>query len=236
MVKRLFDITCSVLGLVLLSPLLVLIAMWIKRDSPGPVFYRGLRGGRNGKPFRIFKFRSMVQDADRIGRPSTSGDDMRMTRSGRFIRAFKLDELSQLINVSCGDMSLVGPRPEIISKVEKYTDEEKRTLQLRPGITDWASIWNSDEGGILEGAIDADAVYEEIIRPRKMELQLYYLRNRSFVSDIKIICCTLVRIVNKKWTPKELRGYPTYSQLRAESLEVIERQNRNLRGEATVRR
>jgi len=227
--KRLFDFTASLFGLIVCSPLLILIAVWIKLDSPGPVFYRGWRGGRHGKPFQIFKFRSMVQNADRIGGPSTSGDDMRMTRSGKFIRAFKLDELSQLINVLGGDMSLVGPRPEIIDKVQKYSEEEKQTLQLRPGITDWASIWNSDEGGVLEGAIDADAVYEEIIRPRKMKLQLYYLSNRTLVSDLKIIFYTLVRIVNKTWTPKELRDYPTFQQLRSEALNVIERQDQNIR-------
>ncbi len=124
MVKRLFDLTASLFGLIVFSPLLGLIAIGVKLDSSGPVFYRGKRGGRHGKPFEIFKFRSMVQDADQIGGPSTSGDDMRVTRSGKFIRTCKLDELSQLINVLRGDMSLVGPRPEVYWKVENFNQEE----------------------------------------------------------------------------------------------------------------
>lgn len=224
MLKRLFDIIASTIGLIVTSPLLALMAVWVKLDSSGPVFYRAARGGRDGVPFRIFKFRSMVVNADKIGGPTTSGSDSRVTKSGRFIRKLKLDELSQLINVLIGDMSLVGPRPEIVSKVEQYTDEERKTLELRPGITDWASIWNSDEGGVLEGALDADAVYEEVIRPTKMKLQLYYHETRSFFVDIKIILSTLLRIVHKDWTPIELRDYPTFDALRAEALSVIKRQ------------
>jgi len=225
-VKRLFDLTSASIGLFLTSPLLLTVAVWIKRDSPGPVFYRQLRGGRHGKPFRIFKFRSMVVDADKIGGPTTSGDDPRVTRSGRFIRQYKLDELSQLINVVIGDMSLVGPRPDVVEKVEQYTEEEKKTLELRPGITDWASIWDWDEGGVLEGALDPDAVYEEVIRPIKMKLQLEYLKNHSFNEDLKIIFYTLYRLVNSQFVPKELKGYPTFDELRAEALKVIERQKR----------
>ncbi len=151
-VKRLFDILASLAGLIVFSPLLLAITAWIKWDSPGPVFYRGRRAGRHGKPFGIFKFRSMVTDADKIGGPSTSGDDPRVTRSGRFVRKCKLDEISQLINVLLGDMSLVGPRPEVVDKVEQFGAEARKTLALRPGITDWASIWNCDEGGVLAGA------------------------------------------------------------------------------------
>lgn len=195
-------------------------------DSPGPVFYRPWRGGREGKPFHIFKFRSMVVNADKIGGPTTSGDDPRVTRSGRFIRRFKLDELSQLINVLLGDMSLVGPRPEVVEKVERYSEQEKKTLALRPGITDWASIWNSDEGGVLEGALDADAVYEEVIRPTKMKLQLEYLKNHSFFVDLKIIFYTFCRLFNSQFIPKELEGYATFEELRKEARKVIERQKR----------
>lgn len=226
--KRLFDFTASFFGLLFFAPLLVLVAIWVKLDSPGPVFYKPLRGGRNGNHFRIFKFRSMVVDADRVGGPTTAGDDPRVTRSGHFIRRFKLDELSQLINVVRGDMSLVGPRPEIVEKVERYTKEEMKTMELRPGITDWASIWNSDEGGILDGAVDADAVYEEVIRPIKMELQLYYHAKHTFLSDLKIIFSTVYCIVKKKWRPKELAGYPSFDELRAIALTVIERQKREL--------
>ncbi len=219
--KRLFDLTASLIGLILFSPLLVLIAIWVKLDSEGPVFYRGERGGRYGKPFRIFKFRSMVQNADTIGGPSTSGDDMRVTRSGKFIRACKLDEISQLLNVLVGDMSLVGPRPEVFWKVQKFNEEEMRTLELRPGITDWASIWNSDEGGVLDGAPDADAMYERVIKPTKLKLQLYYCDTRSLWGDIRIIFLTIVRIAGLRGTPAELRGYPTFDELRAEVQRII---------------
>ncbi len=228
MVKRLFDLTVASFGLLATSPLLLFISAWVKIDSKGPVFYRAPRGGRGGKPFLIFKFRSMVTDADQIGGPTTSGDDPRVTRSGRFIRALKLDEISQLINVVRGEMSLVGPRPEIVEKVKLYNEEEKQTLALRPGITDWASIWNSDEGGVLEGAPDPDAVYEEVLRPTKMKLQLYYCQTRSFFGDLKIIFSTLLRIAKKDWTPQELHDYPRFDQLRAEAIQVIERQKAEL--------
>lgn len=166
----------------------------------------------------------MVIDADKIGGPTTSGNDPRVTRSGRFIRKCKLDEISQLINVVRGEMSLVGPRPEVVWKVEKYSQEEKITLELRPGITDWASIWNSDEGGVLADAQDPDAVYEEVIRPIKMKLQLYYYETRNFFEDLKIIFYTFYRLINKNWIPKELLEYPTFDELRAQALRVIERQ------------
>jgi lipopolysaccharide/colanic/teichoic acid biosynthesis glycosyltransferase len=216
--KRAFDLLASCFGLLVFSPLLLFIALWVKLDSPGPVFYRGRRAGRNGKPFGIYKFRSMVTNADKIGGPSTSGDDPRVTKSGRFIRRCKLDEVSQLLNVFLGDMSLVGPRPEIVSKVELYNEEEKKTLVLRPGITDWASIWNCDEGGVLEGLPDADAAYEYVIRPRKMQLQFYYLRTHNLLSDVKIIFCTLRKVLQKSFVPRELKEYPSFDQLRAEAL------------------
>ena len=222
MLKRGFDVFASVLGLVFFSPLLLAIAAWIKFDSSGPVFYRGRRGGRHGKPFGIFKFRSMMVNADKIGGPSTSGSDPRVTRSGRFIRKFKLDELSQLINVVLGDMSLVGPRPEVLDKLDAYTGDLAAVLEVRPGITDWASIWNSDEGGVLEGTPDADVAYEKILRPTKLKMQLEYVKTRTFLGDIKIILCTLLRIVNKKSMPREITGYPTFAELRAEAEKLIE--------------
>ncbi len=219
--KRLFDVVASAVGLILASPLLLAIAAWIKLDSPGPVFYRGRRAGRDGKPFGIFKFRSMVVDADKIGGPSTSGDDARVTRSGRFVRRGKLDELSQLINVLRGEMSLVGPRPEVVEKAARFGPEARRTLAVRPGITDWASSWNSDEGGVLAGAPDPDAMYEKVIFPTKLKLQLYYLDTRGFWGDLKIILYTAMRIVRKNWTPRELRSYPTFEQLRAEVERIL---------------
>lgn len=216
MLKRSFDILASLAGLVVLSPLLVAVALWVKLDSPGPVFYRGRRAGRGGRPFEIFKFRSMVIDADRIGGPSTSDDDPRVTRSGRFIRRFKLDEFSQLLNVIRGDMSLAGPRPEVVDKAAELQGEYSRILELRPGITDWASIWNSDEGGVLAGAPDPDAAYEKVIRPTKLKLQLYYCDHRSFFTDLKILVYTAMRIARKNWCPAELADYPTFEQLRSE--------------------
>jgi len=216
MLKRSFDLLASLVGLILFSPLLAVIAVWIKLDSPGPVFYRGWRAGRHGKPFRIFKFRSMVVDAEKVGGPSTSDDDARVTRSGRFIRRLKLDELTQLINVVLGQMSLVGPRPEVIDKIDDLTGEQRKVLELRPGITDWASIWNSDEGALLEGAPDPDKVYEKVLRPTKLKLQLYYYDTRSMIGDVKIIFFTLVRILRKNWIPAELRDYPTFEELRVE--------------------
>jgi len=214
--KRAFDVLASAVGLIVLSPLFLAIAVWIKLDSRGPVFYRGWRAGRGGKPFRIVKFRSMVTEADRRGGPTTSDDDPRLTPSGRFIRRLKLDELSQLVNVLLGQMSLVGPRPEVVDKVERYSDDERRVLAVRPGITDWASIWNSDEGAVVAGAPDPDEAYEKVIRPTKLKLQLDYCRNRSFATDLKIILFTLIKILRRGFVPRELEQYPTFEQLRAE--------------------
>lgn len=193
--KRAFDLLGSAIGLVLLSPLLVTIAILIRQCSPGPVFYRGVRVGLNGKLFRIFKFRSMVVDAEKRGAFSTANEDARVTRIGRALRRHKLDELPQLINVLKGEMSFVGPRPEVQRFADIYTQEEKAIMSIRPGITDWASIWNSDEGSILAGAEDPDKAYMELIRPTKIKLQLKYVRDRSFWTDIKIIFLTLLAIV-----------------------------------------
>ena len=221
MAKRAFDIVAAGVGLLLFSPVMIMVAIWIKRDSPGPVFYRGRRAGRGGMPFSMLKFRSMVTDADRMGGPTTAGNDSRITPSGRFVRKYKLDELPQLINVLKGEMSLVGPRPEVVDKVEAYNWHEQRVLVLRPGITDWASIWNSDEGGVLAGAPDADDAYERVIRPGKIALQLHYLETRSFWVDLKIIAATIVRIFNKNYTPGEIRDYPSFAELRADVARLV---------------
>lgn len=193
-----FDVVFSAMGLSILAPFLLLLAAAIKLDSPGPVFYRGVRAGLGGKPFRIYKFRSMVADAESRGASSTSGTDPRITRTGRFIRRYKLDEFSQLINVFLGDMSLVGPRPEVQKFVDRYTDEEKVILAVRPGITDWASIKYHNEGEIIEssGIADADEAYERLIRPGKLLLQMKYVRERNMWIDIKIILCTILTIVS----------------------------------------
>lgn len=147
--KRLFDIVFSLLGLIILSPFILVLAILIKEEDGGSVFYRGVRVGRHGKPFRIFKFRTMVVNAENIGGPSTPDDDPRITGIGRFLRKYKLDELPQLINVLKGEMSLVGPRPEVPHYVNMLTKEERAILSVRPGITDWASICNSDEGAVI---------------------------------------------------------------------------------------
>jgi len=227
MVKRIFDVVLALTGLIIFSPILIIIAVWVKFDSPGSVYYRGVRVGRDSEKFRIFKFRSMVMNSEKSGVSSTSVQDSRITHSGQFIRKWKMDELSQLINVVKGDMSLVGPRPEIPAFVDLYSDEEKEILKLRPGITDWASIWNADEGGVLAGALDADKVYSKVIRPTKLKLQLYYLKTRTFLIDLKIILITIYKIINHSYIPKELVSYPDLNTLRSHALEVIESQNKN---------
>lgn len=193
--KRAFDIVASSLGLLFLSPAILLIAILVKLYSPGPVFYRGLRIGRQGTPFKVFKFRTMISNAEKIGGPSTADDDPRITGIGRFLRKYKLDELPQLINVLKGEMSLVGPRPEVPHYVNMLTKEERDILSVRPGITDWASICNSDEGAVLSGNPDPEKTYMEKIRPEKIRLQLKYVRERSFFVDLKIIFQTLRAII-----------------------------------------
>jgi len=195
MLKRTFDFVSSLIGLILVSPILLTIAILIKKEDGGPVFYRGVRVGRFGNPFRIFKFRTMVLNAEKLGGPSTADDDPRITRVGKFIRKFKLDELPQLINVLKGEMSIVGPRPEVQMYVDMFTGEEKAILSVRPGITDWASIWNPDEGAILAGSADPEKTYMEKIRPEKIRLQLKYVRERSFWNDLRIIAQTIITIL-----------------------------------------
>ena len=187
MPKRLFDTLFSSLGLIVTSPFLIFSAIAIKLNSKGPVFYRGKRIGRYGKPFRIYKFRTMVVNAEKLGGHSTADDDPRITKTGKFLRKYKLDELPQLINVLKGDMSFVGPRPEVQHYVDMFTEEEKAILSIRPGITDWASLWNPDEGAILKGSKDPEKAYMEKIRPEKLKLQLKYVKEGSFRIDLKII-------------------------------------------------
>ena len=193
--KRWFDLILSLLGLIVLAPVFAAVAAAIRIESAGPVFYRGVRAGRYGKAFRIFKFRTMVEDAEKIGGPSSSSDDPRITRVGNFLRRYKLDELPQLLNVVKGEMSLVGPRPEVLQEVVLYTEEEKRLLEVRPGITDWASIRFRNEGEILRGSADPHAAYREKIRPEKIRLGLEYVERRSFLTDCKIIVRTLKAIL-----------------------------------------
>ena len=193
--KRAFDVLLSLPSLVILSPFLVTVAFFVKLDSQGPIFYRGVRAGRFGKTFRIFKFRSMVQNADKLGSASTPEDDFRVTRVGRVLRRYKLDELPQLLNVIKGEMSLVGPRPQVLWAVERYTAEEKTVLSVRPGITDYASLKFRNEGEILAGSTDPDKDYFEKIHPEKMRLSLEYVQNQSVWLDCKIIVQTLTAVL-----------------------------------------
>lgn len=200
MLKRVFDFTVALLGFIIISPLFLVIALCIKRDSSGPVFYRGVRAGRNFKSFRIFKFRSMAVDSEKDGSGTPAGDP-RVTRSGVWLRKTKIDELPQLINVVWGDMSLVGPRPEVMEYAELYKGKpEEIVYSIRPGITDYASIWNSDEGEILNGAKTAEEIerkYFELIRPEKIRLQMKYVAEQSFWIDIKIIVLTVWKIIKR---------------------------------------
>ena len=197
MLKRIFDISISLCGLIVLSSMVAVLAFFIKTEDGGPVFYRGIRVGRYGKPFKIFKFRTMVINAEESGGPSTADDDPRITRIGRLIRKYKLDEVPQLINVFKGEMSLVGPRPEVQHYVDMFTDEERTILTVRPGITDWASLWNPDEGSILSGSPDPEGTYIVKIRPTKLKLQLKYVRERSFLVDLGIILRTIATVISK---------------------------------------
>lgn len=207
--KRVFDITMSALGLIAASPALAALAIAVRVSSPGPILYRGKRVGRHGRLFEILKFRTMVENAERLGGTATANDDVRLTPFGRRIRRWKLDELPQLWNVLTGDMSLVGPRPEVETYVAEYSKAESKILELRPGLTDWATIWNSDEGAALAGSVDAEKLYKDVIRPIKTELQLLYYDTQSLTTDSKILCYTMVKIVNSKWVPKELAHYGT---------------------------
>ncbi len=192
MAKRLFDLACSIAGLILLAPVLIVIAAAIKLEDGGPIFYRGLRVGQFGDPFQMLKFRTMVVDAERIGGSSTAEDDPRITRVGRFLRTYKLDELPQLINVLRGDMSLVGPRPQVAWAVALYDEEQRELLRVRPGITDYASIRFRNEGEILRGSIDPDRDYLERIAPEKIRLGLTYVRRHNLWIDLKILLATVL--------------------------------------------
>ncbi|HIS10149.1 MAG TPA: sugar transferase [Candidatus Avibacteroides excrementipullorum] len=195
--KRLFDIISSGCGLIVLSPIFIVIAIWVKLDSKGPVFYRQIRVGKDNKDFRLFKFRSMKIGADRQGLITVGGRDPRVTRSGYYIRKYKLDELPQLINVFIGDMSVVGPRPEVRKYVDLYTPEQMRVLSVRPGITDLASIRYRNENELLETVDEPETYYREVIMQDKLKINLEYVDNRSFWGDIKLIFATLYAIVAK---------------------------------------
>jgi lipopolysaccharide/colanic/teichoic acid biosynthesis glycosyltransferase len=195
--KRPFDIIVAGASLILLSPVLLVVAALITLHDGGPVFYRGERIGLRGRPFRIYKFRSMIAGAERTGVTSTAKGDPRVTPIGRFIRKTKIDELPQLINVLKGEMSMVGPRPEVKKFTDLYTGEEKALLTLKPGMTDYASLWNFDEAELLKDSTNPDKDYLEKIRPEKIRLQLKYLREMSLATDAKILLLTLKKILTR---------------------------------------
>ena len=194
MLKRIFDIISSLFGLILLSPFIIIIAILIKLDSKGPVFFKQVRVTKNGREFKIFKYRTMKIGSDKYSQ-ITVGKDSRITKIGDFLRKYKLDEIPQLINVLIGDMSLVGPRPEVPKYVALYTEEQREILKVRAGITDYASIEFSNENDILANETDPEKAYIEKIMPRKIELNKKYLSEISVMTDIKIILLTIKRIL-----------------------------------------
>lgn len=196
--KRLFDIVASGLGLIVLSPLFLILAIWIKLDSKGPVFYRQVRVGRHNKDFRIFKFRSMRVGADKGSLVTIGGRDPRVTKSGYWIRKFKLDELPQLINVFIGDMSLVGPRPEVRHYVDYWTPAQMHVLDVRPGITDPASIKFRNENELMEKAEAPEKYYIEVIMQEKIKLYLEYVEKHNFFYDLGLIFKTFWVIVKER--------------------------------------
>ncbi len=198
--KRFFDISCSAIGLVTLLPLFLVVAILIKLDSRGPVFFRQQRIGRNFRSFRIYKFRTMTTDAPKKGLQITVGGDKRVTRIGRILRKYKIDELPQLINVLMGDMSLVGPRPEVEKYVELCKEDYKYILQIRPGITDIASITYRDEEGVLTGKRNPEAYYRQVLLPEKIRLAREYIDRASFFYDLRLIFATVYRIFHSPLT------------------------------------
>ncbi len=196
--KRLFDIIASGLGLIVLSPIFLILALWIKLDSKGPVFFRQVRVGRKNKDFRIFKFRSMRVGSDNGSLVTIGGRDPRITKSGYYIRKFKLDELPQLINVFVGDMSLVGPRPEVRHYVNYWTSEQMHALDVRPGITDPASIKYRNENELMAQATDPERYYIEVVMQEKLRLYLEYVNNHSFFGDIVLIVKTFWVIIKER--------------------------------------
>jgi lipopolysaccharide/colanic/teichoic acid biosynthesis glycosyltransferase len=200
--KRLLDICVAFSGLILLAPLLMVFMYLVYRQDKSSPFYMAPRVGKNNKPFKMVKLRSMSSSADKSGVSSTGNNDARITPIGQKIRRYKLDELTQLWNVLMGDMSLVGPRPQVKADADLYTDVEKGLLAVSPGITDFSSIVFSDEGDILEGKGDPDLAYNQLIRPWKSRLGLLYIENQSTLLDLQLIVYTVVAIISK---PKALK-------------------------------
>ena len=198
MVKRALDIAMAAGGLLVFSPAWLLASFLILREDPGPLIYKSKRVGKDGREFRMWKFRTMVRNAEKLGGPSTSADDPRLLESGRVLRKYKLDELPQLVNVLKGEMSIVGPRPEVRFYTDMYSADERRLLTVRPGITDWASIRFRNEGEILKGAADPEQAYMEKIRPEKIRLGLEYVTRQSLKEDLSIIVATVKAVFENR--------------------------------------
>jgi len=194
-IKRLFDVSVSTLSILILAAFFIIIAIIIKTNSAGPVFYKQTRVGKNGRLFKILKFRTMVVDADKKGRQITVGDDSRITSAGKFLRKAKIDELPQIINIIIGDMSFVGPRPEVPKYVEMYNETQRQVLLVRPGITDIASIEYRNESDVLAGSSDPERLYIEEIMPIKLNYNLQYIKSISLFTDIKLIISTVLKVL-----------------------------------------
>jgi lipopolysaccharide/colanic/teichoic acid biosynthesis glycosyltransferase len=208
MLKRTFEVLFALMCLIVLAPVMAVIALLIKRQDGGPIFYRGVRVGKGEKPFRIFKFRTMVANAESLGGSCTATDDPRITPLGRMLRRYKLDELPQLINVLIGDMSFVGPRPDTHAYADLLTSEQARIVfSVRPGITDWATLWNSDEEAFLTCKGKTAEAYLCHIWPTKIRLQMEYVRHRSMIVDLAIIARTIVAVMGHKRSARG-RGDP----------------------------
>ena len=189
--KRLFDITASFFGIIILSPLLIFIGLWVELSSKGGVFYKQIRVGKNNKDFKLYKFRSMRVNSDKQGLLTVGSKDSRITKAGYFIRKYKIDELPQLFNVLKGDMSFVGPRPEVRRYVDLYSKEQMKVLSVRPGITDPASIKYRNENDILSSASNPEEYYIQHIMPDKLKINIDYINTQTFIKDIKIIFQTI---------------------------------------------
>lgn len=189
--KRLFDITASFFGIIILSPLLIFIGLWVGLSSKGGVFYKQIRVGKNNKDFKLYKFRSMRVNSDKQGLLTVGSKDSRITKAGYFIRKYKIDELPQLFNVLKGDMSFVGPRPEVRRYVDLYSKEQMKVLSVRPGITDPASIKYRNENDLLSSANNPEEYYIQYIMPDKLKINIDYINTRTFIKDIKIIFQTI---------------------------------------------
>jgi len=192
---RFFDVFFSAIGLIILSPLFLVLAVWIKIDSKGPVFYKQLRVGKDNHDFYLYKFRTMAEDADKKGLITIGGRDPRITRLGYYLRKYKIDELPQLMNVLRGDMSLVGPRPEVRKYVEKYNSQQRQILSVKPGITDYASIQYIDENELLAQSNDPEETYIQVVLPEKVAYNMKYINNQSIKEYFKILYLTIKKIL-----------------------------------------